>query len=54
MPFWSPFATVGKRFIENKSSGTIKLILCDFMDLYKQPLANPFGWLTTRLIGEIH
>ncbi len=58
MPFWPPFLTVGKQFVENTSSSRIKLttplFYCFTLNLAKAPLANPFGRGYLRRIGRIH
>jgi hypothetical protein len=58
MPFWLPFLTAGKGFIEYMSSSRIKLITPLFycftlMPAYA-PLANPFGRGYLHQIGQIH
>ena len=41
MPFRPPFATAGKRLVNNKMSCRIKLIICYFINLYKTPPNRP-------------
>jgi len=57
MPFRTPFATAGKRFVENRSSSRIKLMKWLFYRFIPNPAyapsANPFGRGYQRWIGRI-
>jgi hypothetical protein len=53
MPFWPPFLTVDKRFVENTSISTIKLIT--WLSIQgKALLPDPFGRGYPCLIRSIH
>ena len=56
MPFRSPFVTVGKQFVKNTGSSTLKLItqlIKQFvLNLAYAPSDNSYGWLPTRRIEE--
>ena len=53
MPFRSPFATAGERFVENTISSTIKLITWLFQRFMLNS-ANPFQRDYLRRIWQIH